>query len=432
MKESYYMAYEKRYRAVFEAGAESWGHNACDPALRETLTKWVSENGLSGKRIVEFACGEGACGAILAELGCIYQGFDISPTAVRKARENLAKYENASADVLDMVKEKASGAYDAALDCMGLHMLVTDGDRKAYLQNARQVLRDGAPMLFFREAYRNGLGGEAAYKGVVPTFDEWKVISGTDYDTPQIRTAKSEKGTVDVLIPLVPARAKDKEDYLAEMESAGFTVEAFVEMADSDAIPLSASLFTRKKTCKKVIHIFGASGSGTTTLGKKISEELGWTHMDTDDYFWIPTDPKFTAKRPTEERLSLMKRDIEQAENVVVSGALADWGDPLIPYFTLAVRIELDQNIRIERLRKREYERFGARIEPGGDMYLHHLDFIEWAKKYDTGDMTHRSKMRHDAWEKTLPCEVLLLDGADDVDTNFKKISAALDMQRKR
>ena len=432
MKEPYYMAYEKRYRAVFEAGAESWGHNACDPALHETLTKWVSKNGLSGKRIVEFACGEGACGAIFAELGCIYQGFDISPTAVRKARENLAKYENASADVLDMVKEKASGAYDAALDCMGLHMLVTDGDRKAYLQNARQVLRDGAPMLFFREAYRNGLGGEAAYKGAVPTFDEWKVISGTDYDTPQIRTAKSEKGPVEVLIPLVPARAKDKEDYLAEMESAGFTVEAFVEMADSDAIPLSASLFTRKKTCKKVIHIFGASGSGTTTLGKKISEELGWTHMDTDDYFWIPTDPKFTAKRPTEERLSLMKRDIEQAENVVISGALAGWGDPLIPYFTLAVRIELDQNIRIERLRKREYERFGARIEPGGDMYLHHLDFIEWAKKYDMGDMTHRSKMRHDAWEKTLPCEVLLLDGADDVDTNFKKISAALDMQRKR
>ena len=27
---------------------------------------------------------------------------------------------------------------------------------------------------------------------------------------------------------------------------------------------------------KNVIHIFGASGSGTTTLGKKICEELGY------------------------------------------------------------------------------------------------------------------------------------------------------------
>ena len=45
---------------------------------------------------------------------------------------------------------------------------------------------------------------------------------------------------------------------------------------------------------KNVIHIFGAFGSGTTTLGKKICEELGYTLMDTDDYFWMPTDPKFT------------------------------------------------------------------------------------------------------------------------------------------
>ena len=86
MNEPYYMAYEKRYRAVFEAGADSWGHASCDPILRETLTKWVNENNLSGKKVVEFACGEGACGAILAELGCIYQGYDIAPTAVKKAR----------------------------------------------------------------------------------------------------------------------------------------------------------------------------------------------------------------------------------------------------------------------------------------------------------------------------------------------------------
>ncbi len=32
-----------------------------------------------------------------------------------------------------------------------------------------------------------------------------------------------------------------------------------------------------------VIHIYGASGSGTSTLGRKISEELGYRFMDTDD-----------------------------------------------------------------------------------------------------------------------------------------------------
>ena len=177
---------------------------------------------------------------------------------------------------------------------------------------------------------------------------------------------------------------------------------------------------------KHVIHIFGASGSGTTTLGKKICEELGYRHMDTDDYFWLPTDPKFIEKRPAKDRLAMMKRDMDEAENVVISGALAGWGDPLIPYFTLAVRLELPQDVRIERLRKREKKRFGARIEPGGDMYRQHLDFIEWAKTYDTGDMAHRSKMRHDAWQKNLSCELLLLDGTDDLDINFRMIAEKL------
>ena len=43
---------------------------------------------------------------------------------------------------------------------------------------------------------------------------------------------------------------------------------------------------------KNVIHIYGASGSGITTLGRKISEELGYKFMDTDDYFWLPTNPQ--------------------------------------------------------------------------------------------------------------------------------------------
>lgn len=44
-------------------------------------------------------------------------------------------------------------------------------------------------------------------------------------------------------------------------------------------------------------------------------------------------------------------------------------GDVLIPYFTLAIRIEIQQSLRIERLIQREKESFGSKIEIGGDMY---------------------------------------------------------------
>ena len=173
---------------------------------------------------------------------------------------------------------------------------------------------------------------------------------------------------------------------------------------------------------KNLILIFGGSGSGTTTLAKKISRELSFFHLDTDDYFWLPTDPKFTVKRPVEERLALMRRDIDRAENAVISGSLTDWGNPLIPAFTLAVRIELDPELRLKRLQERERRRFGSRIDPGGDMYEINQAFLEWAKGYDTGGPEVRSKAKHDRWQQLLSCPILLLDGADTLEVNFQKV----------
>lgn len=61
-----------------------------------------------------------------------YHGFDISPTVAEKAKEALRDYKNATVAVLDMVKETVSEQYDAALDCMGFHMLVTDMERAGF------------------------------------------------------------------------------------------------------------------------------------------------------------------------------------------------------------------------------------------------------------------------------------------------------------
>ena len=136
---------------------------------------------------------------------------------------------------------------------------------------------------------------------------------------------------------------------------------------------------------KQVIHIYGASGSGTSTLGRAIGETLGFTWLDSDNYFWLPTNPPYTAKRGIAERLNAMNRDIDAAENVVLSGSLTDWGDALMPRFTLAVRVETDTPTRLARIREREYRKFGERILPGGDMYETHMNFLKWAAGYDDG-----------------------------------------------
>lgn len=103
MEEPYYLAYEKRYQAVFSAGAERWGHSPQNQVLYRTLKSWVEENHLQGKSIIEYACG-----VILSELGCIYHGVDISPSAIEKSRELLKEYPHATVEAMDMVKERAA------------------------------------------------------------------------------------------------------------------------------------------------------------------------------------------------------------------------------------------------------------------------------------------------------------------------------------
>jgi len=170
---------------------------------------------------------------------------------------------------------------------------------------------------------------------------------------------------------------------------------------------------------KPVIHIFGASGSGTTTLGRALARALDFTHMDSDDYYWLPVEPAYSQKREIPERLRLMNQDINAADNgAVISGSLVDWGDPLMERFTLAVRLVTDTDTRIKRLRAREYAHFGDSIRPGGSRYEEHEAFVAWAARYDTGDTHMRSKANHDAWQARLAAdkrraeaEVMLMEG---------------------
>ncbi len=232
----YYGRYEDRYRAVYAAGAPAWGHCADDPGLRAILSQWAAREQLAGKRVIEFACGEGASGAVLSALGVLYTGADIAPTAIARARTNLKGFPGARILELDMVKGRADGTYDAALDVMGIHMLVTDADRADYLRNARAVLRKGAPMLFFRVSYR-----ENAYEGPVARFEDWVRITNDDYETPTPRFA----GDIEVMLPLLPARAMNRAGYERELEAAGFAVEA-LDPAQSDGhILLSATIRAR-------------------------------------------------------------------------------------------------------------------------------------------------------------------------------------------
>lgn len=77
------------------------------------------------------------------------------------------------------------------------------------------------------------------------------------------------------------------------------------------------------------------------------------------------------------------------------------------PYFDLVVFVYVPQDIRLERRKHREYERYGDRILLGGDRYKDSKDFIEWAAAYDCGTRTGRSLLKHKAWITKLNCPVI-------------------------
>lgn len=142
------------------------------------------------------------------------------------------------------------------------------------------------------------------------------------------------------------------------------------------------------------IHITGASGSGVTTLGRDLAARTGLAQLDVDDFYWLPTLPPFTTKRPTAERLQVLADALDERREWVLTGSLMDWGDGLIDRFELVVFLYVPADIRMARLAARERQRFGALIEPGGTMRAQHLAFMKWARGYDSGDFSGRSLQR--------------------------------------
>ena len=158
------------------------------------------------------------------------------------------------------------------------------------------------------------------------------------------------------------------------------------------------------------IHLLGPSCSGTTTLGKLISAELNIPWFDSDDIFWIKTNPPFTQKREINERIKILKDVFSKNESLVLSGSALKWADCIRDSLDLVIYKYVNQEIRIKRLMERERQRYGDRINFGNDMYEIHKEFVEWNKKYETGGMEMRSRESELEWIKDLTCEIIRLE----------------------
>ncbi|KAK0119505.1 hypothetical protein ONS95_010950 [Cadophora gregata] len=164
------------------------------------------------------------------------------------------------------------------------------------------------------------------------------------------------------------------------------------------------------------IHILGASGSGVSTLGTNLSSALSVPVFDVDDYFWLPTNPPFTTKRPILDRIAMIKPLLASAQEEhggwVLAGSLGTWGGELMEHVEHVIFVDTPTEARMARLRAREYKRHGERIKEGGDMYEESTAFLNWAERYEDPTLDEgRSRKMHEDWLKEVKVPITRLQG---------------------
>ncbi|GAA3357724.1 hypothetical protein [Saccharopolyspora gregorii] len=163
------------------------------------------------------------------------------------------------------------------------------------------------------------------------------------------------------------------------------------------------------------VLVTGATGVGSTTLGRALAVAWAVPHADVDDYLWLPTSPPYTDERPVAERVPLMRSLFVPRPAWVLSGTLRGWGDEVITDLDAVVFLTAETDVRLERLRRRDVVRYGTAVAAGGSLAAAHHDFLSWAGDYDDTDVPGR-RSADETWLAGLHRPVLRLSGERPLD----------------
>ena len=158
--------------------------------------------------------------------------------------------------------------------------------------------------------------------------------------------------------------------------------------------------------------ILGLNGAGKSTLGKALAEKLDFYFIDNEDLFFPKTDPNYiyASPRTHEEAEKMLFHAIKVHENFVFAAVKGDYGEASYPFFQYAVLIDTPKDIRVQRVKKRSFQKFGNRMLPGGDLHEQEEKFFEF--------VTSRPESTVEEWIQLLSCPILRIDGTKPVEEN--------------
>jgi len=110
-----------------------------------------------------------------------------------------------------------------------------------------------------------------------------------------------------------------------------------------------------------------------------------------------------------------MLGDIEKYRSFIISACTGDFSEKITQFYELAVYISAPLDIRMERVKQRDYEKYGERVSKGNNMYEQQLNFYDF--------VANRPLSRIEQWAETLTCPVIRIDGTEDWRINSANIA---------
>ena len=160
------------------------------------------------------------------------------------------------------------------------------------------------------------------------------------------------------------------------------------------------------------IIICGLNGTGKSTLGKALAEKLHFHFIDIENLYFPKTNPNYiyASPRTRKEVEKLFLHEIKTHKDFILASVKGDYGEDIYSLIQYAILLDVPKNIRLKRVKKRSFQKFGNRMLLGGDVYEQEENFFHFVESRDENIV--------EEWVKSLKCPVIRMDGTKSIDEN--------------
>ena len=167
------------------------------------------------------------------------------------------------------------------------------------------------------------------------------------------------------------------------------------------------------------IIVCGLNGCGKSTLSKALAKKLHFHFIGNEDLYFPKTDTNYiyASPRTREEVEKLLWSEIKANENFIFTSVKGDYGETIYPFFQYAILIDVPRDIRLQRVRNRSFQKFGERMEIGGDLHEQEERFFDFVRT--------RPENTVEEWVQSLKCPVLRIESVfchlagDDINSHY-------------